>query len=264
MKVLMMTDLEGVAGVVSFLEQTSPSGRYYEAAKKLLTAEVNAAVDELISAGVEEVLVIDGHGPGAIQFEELHPAARLLHGRPISSWAIYGEIFARYDVCIMIGQHAMAGTHTGTMNHTQDGRSIDYYQLNGHKIGEIAQFALFCGGVGVPMIFLSGDEDACQEARALIPGIATAAVKQGLNRDTAISLSAVEAQRRIRAGVRQALEQQRGNPIPPLVWPGPYELEIRFFTSAGADAKAAQSGVERLDSQRVRLRSAAIGDIIFR
>ena len=81
MKILMMTDLEGVAGVVSFANQTGPDGRYYEAAKKLLTAEVNAAVEGLIEAGVEEILVVDGHGAGAIEFTDLHPAARLLHGR---------------------------------------------------------------------------------------------------------------------------------------------------------------------------------------
>lgn len=263
-KVLMMTDLEGVAGVVSFEDQTAPGGRYYEAAKKLLTAEVNAAVEELVQAGIEEVLVIDGHGAGAIQFEDLHPAARLLHGRPISSWAIFGDVFATYDVCIMIGQHAMAGVPTGNMNHTQNSRAIDYYELNGRKIGEIAQFALFCGALGVPLIFLSGDEDACREARALIPEIVTAAVKQGLSRGTAISVSAPEAQRRIRAGVRQAVEQQRSRPIAPLVWEAPYELEIRFFSTGDADARAAQPGVERVDAQRVRIRSASIGDIIFR
>ena len=93
MKILIMTDLEGVAGVVSFEDQTGANSRYYEAAKKLLTAEVNAAVDGLIQVGVEEVLVVDGHGPGAIQFEDLHPAARLMHGRPLVSWVSLASIF---------------------------------------------------------------------------------------------------------------------------------------------------------------------------
>ena len=47
MKVFMVTDMEGVAGVVSFPKQSFPDGKYFEQAKKLETAEVNAAVDGL-------------------------------------------------------------------------------------------------------------------------------------------------------------------------------------------------------------------------
>ena len=81
MKVYVGTDLEGVAGVSTFYVQTSPEGRYYEAAKKLLTAEVNAAIEGMLETGADDILVSDGHGPGAIAFEELHERAKLLHGR---------------------------------------------------------------------------------------------------------------------------------------------------------------------------------------
>ena len=264
MKVVMMTDLEGVAGVVSFDEQTYATGRYYDAAKKLLTAEVNAAVSALVDTGAEDILVIDGHGPGAIQFEELHPAVKLLHGRPLPPWTSLAPIFEPYDASIIIGQHAMAGVQTGNLSHTQNSRAIDYYKLNGQKIGEIAQFALFCGALGFPLIFLSGDEDACQEAQNLIPGITTAAVKQGLGRGSAISLSAQEAHQRIRTGTQQAITRQRHTPIAPLVWQGPYELEIRYFTTTDADHRAAQPGVERIYSQTIRMTSTSILDLIYR
>ncbi len=40
MKVLMITlDLEGVAGVVTFEQDSYSDGKYYETAKRLLTAE---------------------------------------------------------------------------------------------------------------------------------------------------------------------------------------------------------------------------------
>ena len=58
MKVFMVTDMEGVAGVVSFSQQSFPDGKYYDEAKKLETAEVNAAVDGLLDAGVTDVLVV--------------------------------------------------------------------------------------------------------------------------------------------------------------------------------------------------------------
>lgn len=263
-KVFMVTDMEGVAGITSFTDQSYPDGRYYDAGKKLVTAEANAAVEGLLDAGVEEVLVWDGHGAGAIVFEELHPAAKLLHGRPSPPWWRLNEVIRCYEACVMVGQHAMAGVATGNQNHTQNSRTIDYYKLNGKLIGEIAQIALYYGALGLPLIFLSGEVDACREAEALVAGITTVAVKEGLGRGAAISLSAQEARRRIRTGIKQAVEQQRAKPIPPLAWPGPYVLEKRFFHTDVADAAAAQPGVERVDSQTVRLYSDDIMAIIYR
>jgi D-amino peptidase len=263
MKFFMLTDLEGVAGVTSFADQTNPSSPYYLAARKLLTAEVNAAVDGLLEAGVDDILVMDGHGAGAISYEDLHPAARLLHGRPLAPWSRLIEVIRQVDACGIIGQHAMAGVMTSNMNHTQSSASIDYYQLNGRKIGEIAQFALFSGALGVPMIFLSGEEEACREAEAVIPAIVTAAVKQGLSRNSAISLSAPQAHKRIHDGVQRAVNSHRQSPIPPLHWEGPYELEIRYFHTDDADASASRPGFKRLDSQTVRVCSESILEIIY-
>ena len=263
-RIFMVTDLEGVAGVVSFADQSAPDGRYYDAAKRLATAEINAAVAGMLAAGVEDVLIWDGHGAGGIVFEELHPAAKLLHGRPMPPWSRLEGVIRHYEAIVMIGQHAMAGTLTGNQNHTQNSRTIDYYKLNGRPIGETAQIALYFGALGLPLIFLSGDADACREAEALVPGIGTAAVKEGVGRGAAISLSAVEARRRIREGIARAVEQQQVSPIPPLVWPGPYVLEKRFFHTDVADAAAAQPGAERVDSQTVRLRGDDIRDIIYR
>ncbi|HEX7008761.1 MAG TPA: M55 family metallopeptidase [Phycisphaeraceae bacterium] len=263
-RVLVMTDMEGVAGVNSFTEQSYPDGRYHDLAKRLVTAEVNAAVEGLLEAGVEDILVFDGHGPGGIWFEDLHPAAKLLHGRPVAPRPVWTAIADEYDACVMIGQHAMAGVATSNQNHTQSSQQIDFIKLNGQLIGEIAQFALHQGAAGQPLFFLSGEEAACQEAQQLIRGIHTVSVKKGLGRGCAISLSAVEARRRIREGIKQAVLQQRTNPIPPLTLPGPYVLEKRFFHTDIADAAASQPGAERVDGQTVRFRSDDIRQIIYR
>ena len=60
------TDVEGVAGIASLADQSRADGRYYEQTRRL--------------AGAEDVLVVDGHGPGGLSFEDIHPEARLSHG----------------------------------------------------------------------------------------------------------------------------------------------------------------------------------------
>ncbi len=264
MRVFMGTDIEGVAGVVSFQDQSFADGKYHDQAKRLATREINAAVDGLIDAGVDDILVMDGHGPGGINFEELHESARLIQGRPTAPRSVRDPVIAEYEVCVMIGQHAMAGIATSNQNHTQNSRAIDYYKLNGRLIGEIAQFGLYQGSMGLPLIFLSGEDDACREAEDLVDGITTVSVKQGLGRTSAISVSAVEARHRIREGTKRAIERHQSAPILPMVWEAPYVLEKRFFFTQDADAAADQADAERLDSQTVRFTGNDIREIIYR
>ncbi len=261
--VYIMTDLEGVAGVVSFEEQAYSQGRYYEQAMQLLTAEVNASVEGLLEAGVERIVVADGHGPGAICYEQLHEKAELIHGRPITAEQMRKPA-EDCDAGIIIGQHAMAGTADGNLNHTQNSREIEYIKLNKEPIGEIAQFALELGAIGLPLIFVSGDDAACLEAQKLIPDITTACVKKGLGRNTAISLSAVKSRRRIHDGVVEAVKKHEKKPISPLKVPGPYVLEKRFFHTGLADQAASEPGVERLDAQTVRFCGESITDVLYR
>ncbi|MBN1257634.1 MAG: M55 family metallopeptidase [Planctomycetes bacterium] len=263
MKIFMETDLEGVAGVVSFEEQCFTSGKYYEEAKLLLTAEVNAAIEGLLEAGVEEILVNDGHGVGGICFAELHPRAQLIHGRPSAPLAVQNEVIASCDAAMIIGQHAMVGTERGCLHHTQNHLTIEYYKLNGQPIGEIAQVALHCGALGVPMIFLSGDQAACREAQELIPGITTAIVKQGLNRTSAISCPAPEAHRRIREGAQAAIKKHHETPLAPLVWQGPFVLEKRYLAAEHTEKYNTHPLATRIDDKTIQLTANNILEIIF-
>jgi D-amino peptidase len=265
MKAFLMTDLEGVAGVVSFAQQTYSEGRYFEAARRLLTAEVNACVQGLLEAGATEVTVVDGHGDGGIVFEELHPEARLIHGRPLSP--VWIKELAGQDVALFVGQHAMAGVPAGNLNHTQDSRSVTSYTLNGRLIGEIAQFALMAGSYDVPVVFLSGDRAACREVEDLIPGVTTVAVKEGLGRNSAVSVSSQKAREMIQAGVTLAVAQHGANPVAPLKWPAPYVLEKRYFTTAHLEGyyrlAAVNPSVQVVDPLTVRIRSDDIRAIVY-
>jgi len=262
-KVYIGTDLEGVAGVVDFETQAYDTGKYYEQAKLLLTAEINAAVEGLLEQGVEDILVSDGHGPGAVHFETLHPEAKLLHGRPCAPRSVRDPIVAQYDAAMMIGQHAMCGVADGNLNHAQSSRDIEYYKLNGKFIGEIAQFALYQGALGLPLIFLSGDEAACREVRELIPEITTAAVKTGLSRLSAISLSTQKAHEIIKAGIIKAIRKQDSDPIPPLVRQGPFVLEKRFLFTETAQGAAGSPNAKLIEAKTVQLKADNIKDIIY-
>ncbi|MBN1400935.1 MAG: M55 family metallopeptidase [Anaerolineae bacterium] len=181
MKVYIMTDMEGVAGVLDHDNWCQPPergypGRYYDAGRELLSREVNACVAGLSAAGALTIIVADGHGAGGIVPMLLDRRAQLLRGWP-SGWPL--ELDASFDAVVWVGQHAKAGTVRAHLAHTQWFNYLDQ-TINGISIGEFGQFALCASELGVPAIFASGDEALCAEATALAQGITTAAVKRGL------------------------------------------------------------------------------------
>ncbi|HZP83261.1 MAG TPA: M55 family metallopeptidase [Chthonomonadaceae bacterium] len=251
MKIYIMTDLEGPAGVNRWIQTREGETPEKAAAMLLLTGEVNAAIDGIRDAAPEaEIVVLDGHGTGGLAFAQLHPAARsIMHGRGLR--APYG-LDTSFDAVFFVGQHAMAGTPDAPLCHTYSSRHIEYYKLNGSFIGEIGCFAAMAGSLGVPTIFLSGDDKACAEAAALIPDIVTVATKQGMGIELALHLSAQRAREEIRAGARRAIEQLSG--LAPFRIEPPYTLEIRVLEGQSIGGYL-ERGAEKRDDRTVLRRS---------
>ena len=177
MHIYLMTDLEGVAGVVDFKNYCTPGDRYYDLAKRLLTQEVNAAADGFFEGGADAVTVLDGHGPGAIDIEQLDERCRYERGihRPIYPWGLDEG----YDAMVIIGQHAKSGTPYSHITHTGSFACYDI-SVNGYSIGEFGELALCAMELGIPTIMVSGEEAFCREAADLTPGVVTAPVKRGI------------------------------------------------------------------------------------
>src|SRR5450755_281388 len=77
LRVFISADMEGIAGVVN-AAQLSPGELDYERFRKLMTAEVNAAIEGALEAGATAITVADSHGNGlSILPDELNPKARL-------------------------------------------------------------------------------------------------------------------------------------------------------------------------------------------
>ena len=241
MRIYIMTDLEGSAGVLNTADYAHPGDRYYERARGLVTEEVNAAILGLADAGAKEFLVVDGHGAGAIDPVLLDPRAELLanaQGYPFGC-------DDGFDAAVMVGQHAKSNTDGGHLCHTGS-FAVEELTVNGISMGEAGQNMLMAGHFGVPTILLCGDEAACAEVTALVAEITCAAVKRGVPRGPAAGLSTSEAARfnlgavhlhptrarqRIRRGARTALRRLKR--VKPLVLDPPYTMVVTVRARKG-------------------------------
>ena len=224
MKLMIMTDMEGVAGVLNHDDWVMAGSRYYERGKRLLTEEVNAAVDGFYEGGATQILVVDGHGAGGIDPETLDERALLLRGAPCPAWP-WG-LDGSFDGFACVGQHAKAGTPCSHITHTQWFNYIDM-TVNGVSIGEYGQMALCAMELAVPAILACGEDALAAEAAALTPGGVGVGVKRGLLPDgldhldaeayrraklSAVHLSPRRARALIREGAVKAIRRLREDP----------------------------------------------------
>ena len=63
MRVLIMADMEGVSGIVTW-DQVNGGAPQYEAGRVLYTEEINAAIRGAKAAGATEIVAVDCHGAG--------------------------------------------------------------------------------------------------------------------------------------------------------------------------------------------------------
>lgn len=200
MRIFIMTDLEGVAGVRDFQEWTGPGKLYYPLARRLLTQEINAAIRGFFAGGATSILVADGHGPSAVDIEELDPRVELQRGWG-RGWPL-GLEEGGFAAIAWVGQHAKSRTPFSNMTHTQNCGYLEL-SVNGVAVGEFGQLAMCASQLGVRTIFGSGELAFTQEAAALVPGVETVAVKRGLKPGRGDECSKTEYAERNRAAIHQ-------------------------------------------------------------
>ncbi len=253
MKICIVTDMEGLAGVDDWEQcyATHDEDPAYAHGLAQLAADTNATVAGCFDAGATEVVVWDGHGRNrqlAFTRVALDPRAsprRLEHDRPIRLSGL-DEATAG---AVMVGQHAMAGTLGGFLDHTQCPKEICRYCINGEEHGELSQFALHAGAFGVPLLHVSGDEALCAEAHRLFPWVAATPTKRGTGWATCELYPVAEVRARLRREVAQAI----GRRASAQVWrlPGPIEVTVEYAWSALADRLAGLPGVQRRHARSV-------------
>ena len=245
MRVLISTDLEGISGVCVW-DQTRERGLLYEEARRLLMGDISATVEGCLAGGVDLVYVVDGHGGGFnIVPELMHPKAQYITGTDRPSIRQSAALFEAVDACILLGYHAMAGTPSAILRHTQSSRRGDRYWYNGRECGEIAQSGLLMGHFGIPVVMVTGDDATCREAIDLLgTEIVTVAVKRAYGVQFGLLLSPEAAHDAIREGAMEAMT--RIGQCSPLVMELPIRGRLQFPDKQTADAFQPRVS-ERLD-----------------
>jgi D-amino peptidase len=250
MKVFVVSDMEGVAGIVKW-QQTDGSSekRSYHEGRELYTEEINAAVRGAKSAGATEIVVMDCHGAGgewtfnSLIPDKLDPACEYVVQ---NDWTEYTELLEQgCDAALFVGMHAKAGTPDGVMSHTVSGQAWRELKFNGTSVGETGINAALCGQWECPVLLVTGDAAVCREATELLgPGLTTVAVKKGLGRFSARQVPPLRARELIEEGAKKALSDLSAVDA---YDPGrPAEIQVDFMTPDRLVEYRNRRGVEQV------------------
>jgi D-amino peptidase len=257
MKVLLSSDMEGVTGAVDWDEMFQGKPQY-ERFRRLLTQDVNAAIEGALAGGADEVVVTEAHGGMKnILLEELHPDVSMITGTRGRTWLMMEGIDESFDAVFLVAYHAMEGTTAAIMNHTEDPHLIREIWLGDVKAGEVGLSGLVAGHFDVPVVLVTGDDKVAAEAKALLGDIESAVVKYGISRYTARCLTPKKTFELIKAAAERAVK--RVGAIEPFKPEFPLDVRVKLNTSLQATQVSKASGVRMVDSTTV---AATCNDVL--
>ncbi|WP_431783571.1 M55 family metallopeptidase [Streptomyces chumphonensis] len=246
MKILVSADMEGATGV-TWPDDVLPGHAQWARHRPMFTGDVNAAIAGFFAGGADEVLVNEAHwSMRNLLLEQLDERARLLTGRHKALSMVEGVQHGDVDGVAFVGYHAAAGAE-GVLAHTYLANSLTGVWVDGRRASEGLLNALVCAEYGVPVVLVTGDDKACEDAGGYAPEARTAAVKEYVSRYAAVCLPPARSGAVIRAAARAA--------APLAVRHAPvvteHEVTLEFDAEHLAGAATVVPGVRQTGERRV-------------
>ncbi|CAB4653112.1 unannotated protein [freshwater metagenome] len=222
MNVLISADMEGISGVTSPAD-VNPGTPGWDHFRKIMTADVNAAVAGFYEAGARNIVVNDSHANmHNVVVDLLDPRATLISGRHKKHCMVEG-VTKSTDAVAFIGYHTAAGQQ-GIMSHTYSGDIYNAVWLNEEICSEGYMNALFAAELGVPVVLVSGDDLTIEDAKRYAPDAGFATVKRCVDRFTAECIVPEKTFEIIKSAAHDGLSRlHKPEPLK-----GPFTFRIEF------------------------------------
>jgi D-amino peptidase len=257
-KILISADMEGATGV-TWPADVLPGTPQWERCRSMFTSDVNAAVLGFLDGGADEVLINEAHWTMRnLLLERLDERAQMLTGRHKSLSMVEGVQHGDVDGIAFVGYHAGAGME-GVLAHTYLANSITGVWLNDVRASEGLLNAHVVAEYGVPVVLVTGDDVACEDALGYAPGALKVAVKDHVSRYAAVCRTPARTAAEIRAAAKEAASLAvRHEPV----HGGPHTIALEFDAEHLALAATVVPGVERVGERKVAYTHATMYEAI--
>lgn len=249
MKIFISADIEGISGVATGVQLKKESE--YQRFRKLMTQDVNAAIEGAFAGGATEVVVADGHGNMSnILIEELDSRASLISGNNRVMCQMEG-LDATFDGVFFVGYHGReGGSERAVINHSLAGICVEEMKINGKVVGETEMNAGVAGFFNIPVLLVTGDDALAEEIKPTLQNVECAVVKRGIDRFAAELLPLEKAHQLIRTKAEQAVKNRIN--VKPYKVEGSVTFEITFKLTNQALMTTTLPTVEMIGPKTIR------------
>lgn len=255
MHALISADMEGATGVTC-PDDVRPGTPQWERFRRLFTGDVKAVCEGFFDAGVTDVTVNEAHSSMRnLLLEELDPRVRLLTGNH-KPFGMMEGIQARPELVAFLGYHAGPG-EPGVLSHTFVGFEIFEVKLNGRPMSEGYLNALLAAEYGARLALVSGDDLTCADAKDYAPAAQIVAVKEAVDRYTALCLTPARTSVLLREAATAGVANAQVPPLPA----GPFRCEVTFTGTSSATMAACVPTVERTGPRTVVFSAATVAGL---
>lgn len=245
MRALISADMEGATGVTC-PDDCRPGSPQWDRFRKLLTGDVNAVAAGFLDAGVDDIVVTEAHSSMRnVVLEDLDPRIRMVTGRH-KTYSMLEGIQSRPEFVAFVGYHSAPGT-PGILSHTFLGSELTDVRLNDRIMSEGYLNALLAAEFGAKLAVVAGDDVTCADARDYAPTAQCVAVKEAVDRHTALCLTPSATGALLREAARSSVRQAGICPLPA----APYSCTVEFQATNSAAAAALIPCVEQTSARTV-------------
>ncbi|MFG2812642.1 M55 family metallopeptidase [Streptomyces sp. NPDC048410] len=247
MKILISADMEGATGV-TWPADVLPGTAEWERCRGMFTSDVNAAAQGFFDGGADQVLVNEAHWTMRnLLLERLDERVEMLTGRHKALSMVEGVQHGDVDGIAFVGYHAGAGME-GVLAHTYLANQITGVWLNDVRASEGLLNARVVAEYGVPVVLVTGDDLACDDALGYAPEALKVAVKDHVSRYAAVCRTPARTAADIRAAAKEAARLAvRQEPSEQ----GPFTVAVEFDAEHLAMAVTVVPGVARIGERKV-------------
>jgi D-amino peptidase len=250
--------MEGIGGVVT-AEQLGPTGFEYNRFREFMTGEALAAIEGAREAGATQFVVADSHGNMQnLLIDQFPNDVTIIRGSPRPLEMMEG-IDSSFSAVMFVGYHSATTNPAGVRAHTISSATFAGISVNGRPMSESSLNAAVAGEFGVPVVLITGDQEATGELKTLLGDVETAVVKRAIGFHAAATMPPPASRALIKAKAKAAIERLKD--FKPFRIPGPYRLDLIYKNYTPAEAMALLPGIERVNAHTIRYSGKSMAEL---